>query len=128
MKQLLLLPKTNGPSPPAAKIEVATLFSAVGIACLQAVVRPRFPSNFAGGAPRCGLLRAWLQTVAASPHRMLSEIRNLYGLDTPYPTHRNSVIVPATLRKSPTNYENSLSPFRSRHFESHVIRSPHLGS
>jgi hypothetical protein len=57
MKQLLLLPKTNGPSPRAAKIEEATVFSTAGIGFHQAVVRPRRPSRFAGliGQSRCGL-------------------------------------------------------------------------
>jgi hypothetical protein len=68
MKQLLLLPKTNRPSPSLARIEVATLFSPISMNCYQAVVRPRSPSNFEGGDAAFRVF-LWAFFVAARPHR-----------------------------------------------------------
>jgi hypothetical protein len=88
MKQLLLLPKTNGPSSPLAKIEVAVDFPTTGIGFYQAVVRPRFPRHFVGD-----VFPERVPIIAVSPH-FRSE-RD--GLNTPYPMRGFLVKIPAIL-------------------------------
>src|SRR5580765_6296987 len=121
MKQLLLLPKTNCPSTPVAGIEVVTLFSPISINSYQAVVRPRRPSHLEGRHATGGMFSG-----LSCQHPFASSCLK-YGLDTPFSAKSEPIRIHGTLRKSPTNYENLLSPFGTRYLKLTVIRSQHLG-